>query len=41
MTDTERKVVHYQEISQNSVGQRLDNFLLKELKGVPKSHSAG
>lgn len=38
MTDIERKVVHYQEILQNSAGQRLDNFLLKELKGVPKSH---
>lgn len=38
MTNIERKIVQYQEISQNSAGQRLDNYLVKELKGVPKSH---
>ena len=25
-------------ITENQSGQRIDNFLLKELKGVPKSH---
>lgn len=38
MTEIERKEVQYQEILQNSAGQRLDNYLVKELKGVPKSH---
>ena len=26
------------QVDENSAGQRLDNFLLRELKGVPKSH---
>jgi 23S rRNA pseudouridine955/2504/2580 synthase len=30
--------VNYIEIDENSVGQRLDNFLLAQLNGVPKSH---
>lgn len=30
--------VRFVEISENSAGQRLDNFLLTQLKGVPKSH---
>lgn len=30
--------VKYIEIDENSVGQRLDNFLLAQLNGVPKSH---
>jgi 23S rRNA pseudouridine955/2504/2580 synthase len=30
--------VHYVEISAEEEGQRLDNFLLRTLKGVPKSH---
>jgi len=29
--------VRYVEIGESSEGQRLDNFLLKELKGAPKS----
>ena len=31
-------VVSFQEIDENNAGQRIDNFLLKILKGVPKSH---
>lgn len=30
--------VSFQTIDESSAGQRLDNFLLKHLKGVPKSH---
>lgn len=30
--------VRFIEIDENSVGQRLDNFLMTQLKGVPKSH---
>ena len=30
--------VRYVEIDDNSAGQRLDNFLITQLKGVPKSH---
>lgn len=30
--------VQYVEIDESSAGQRLDNFLLRVLKGVPKSH---
>ena len=30
--------VSYQEIASELVGQRLDNFLLRQLKGVPRSH---
>jgi len=30
--------VRFIEIDENSVGQRLDNFLLAQLKGVPKNH---
>jgi 23S rRNA pseudouridine955/2504/2580 synthase len=30
--------VHYVAIDESSAGQRLDNFLIKLLKGVPKSH---
>ncbi|RID98251.1 RluA family pseudouridine synthase [Simplicispira hankyongi] len=32
------QVVRLQAIDANSAGQRLDNFLLRELKGVPKTH---
>ena len=38
MVDIDRNIVHYRQIDHESDGQRLDNFLLKELKGVPKSH---
>ena len=34
----EAPVVHYVRIDEGSEGQRLDNFLVKLLKGVPKSH---
>lgn len=30
--------VRYVELSEDEAGQRLDNFLLRELKGVPRSH---
>ena len=30
--------VNYVEIDEAAAGQRLDNFLIKILKGVPKSH---
>lgn len=30
--------VRYVEVDDNSAGQRLDNFLMTQLKGVPKSH---
>jgi len=30
--------VRFVEVDENSVGQRLDNFLMTQLKGVPKSH---
>ncbi|MFZ2653265.1 MAG: RluA family pseudouridine synthase [Burkholderiaceae bacterium] len=30
--------MHYVRIEEDSAGQRLDNFLIKLLKGVPKSH---
>ncbi|MBL8522406.1 MAG: RluA family pseudouridine synthase [Betaproteobacteria bacterium] len=32
------KAVTFQTVDENSAGQRLDNFLLNHLKGVPKSH---
>lgn len=38
MKDVVRKVVQYQKVAEDSDGQRLDNYLLKILKGVPKSH---
>lgn len=31
-------VVRFQAVDADSAGQRLDNFLLRELKGVPKTH---
>lgn len=38
MVDIDSNIVQYRQIEHDSVGQRLDNFLIKELKGVPKSH---
>lgn len=38
MVECDRNVVQYRQIDHESDGQRLDNFLIKELKGVPKSH---
>lgn len=33
-----KKKVTYQNIDEDSVGQKIDNFLIKTLKGVPKGH---
>ncbi len=33
-----REAVRFETVDEGSVGQRLDNFLLRVLKGVPKSH---
>lgn len=35
---TSKKSVKFMEISDDHAGQRIDNFLLKHLKNVPKSH---
>ena len=34
----QQQTAHYREIDQEAAGQRLDNFLLSCLKGVPRSH---
>ena len=34
----DHQAVRWAEIDEGSAGQRIDNFLLRELKGVPKSH---
>ena len=31
-------VVQYREIEADEAGQRVDNFLISKLKGIPKSH---
>lgn len=31
-------LIRYVEVDKNEAGQRLDNYLIRELKGVPKSH---
>ncbi|MDR0770252.1 MAG: RluA family pseudouridine synthase [Burkholderiales bacterium] len=38
MKDLSKKFVRYLEIDESAAGQRLDNFLMKTLKGVPSSH---
>jgi 23S rRNA pseudouridine955/2504/2580 synthase len=38
MNDLSKESVTWLEIDENAAGQRIDNFLLKQLKGVPKSH---
>lgn len=38
MTQNEKACVSLQEIKEDNDGQRLDNFLFCQLKGVPKSH---
>ncbi|MCL2308677.1 MAG: RluA family pseudouridine synthase [Proteobacteria bacterium] len=38
MKDLSKKFVKHQEIDETAAGQRLDNFLMKTLKGVPQSH---
>ncbi|EIJ41494.1 pseudouridine synthase, RluA family [Beggiatoa alba B18LD] len=35
---TEKTQVSYLEVTDNHAGQRIDNFLFTQLKGVPKSH---
>src|SRR4030065_553103 len=38
MNDLGKESVTWLEIDESSVGQRIDNFLVRHLKGVPKSH---
>lgn len=38
MKDLSKESVTFLEVGDESAGQRIDNFLLKRLKGVPKSH---
>jgi 23S rRNA pseudouridine955/2504/2580 synthase len=38
MNDLSKESVTWLVIDENAAGQRIDNFLLKQLKGVPKSH---
>ena len=38
MNDLSKESVTWAEIDEGSAGQRIDNFLCKHLKGVPKSH---
>ncbi len=38
MNDTSKTSVTFLAISSDEAGQRLDNYLLRQLKGVPKSH---
>ena len=38
MNDLRKESVTWAEIDEGSAGQRIDNFLCKHLKGVPKSH---
>ncbi|MDD5180744.1 MAG: 23S rRNA pseudouridine(955/2504/2580) synthase RluC [Gallionellaceae bacterium] len=38
MKDLSKESVTWAEIDEGSAGQRIDNFLCKHLKGVPKSH---
>jgi len=38
MNDLSKAAVSYLEVGEESAGQRIDNFLVARLKGVPKSH---
>ena len=38
MSETSKASVTFQTVDADDAGQRLDNFLLRHLKGVPKSH---
>lgn len=38
MKDLSKESVTFLEVGEDGAGQRIDNFLLKRLKGVPKSH---
>ena len=37
MTENKKPSVQFIEITEDNVGQRIDNFLKSQLKGVPKS----
>ena len=38
MSQSKTSEVRHVEIDAEAAGQRIDNFLVRELKGVPKSH---
>jgi len=38
MNDLSKARVTWLEVGEEAAGQRIDNFLLRHLKGVPKSH---
>ena len=38
MTNFIEKKVTYKRIDEDSIGQKIDNYLIKILKGVPKGH---
>ena len=38
MTDQIERKVTYQIVDEGSAAQKIDNYLIKILKGVPKSH---
>ena len=38
MNDLRKESATFLEVGEDGAGQRIDNFLLKVLKGVPKSH---
>ena len=38
MNDLSKDAVNWLVVGEEAEGQRIDNFLLKVLKGVPKSH---
>lgn len=38
MNELNKNLVTFLEVGEDGAGQRIDNFLLKRLKGVPKSH---
>ena len=38
MNDLGKESVTWLEVDETSAGQRIDNFLIRHLKGVPKSH---
>ena len=39
MTDSPKPQVRFFTVDSEDAGQRIDNFLVKTLKGVPKSHA--
>src|SRR5579872_4341189 len=38
MTDIRKDSVTFYTVDEEDAGQRIDNFLVRQLKGVPKSH---